>query len=250
MAWLVIWGPIWCYTVFFLLLTFVSLHEYFTIVFPDQRRDRWLGVSFGVIYAVALLYSDDQDWRSLQGLLVVLQFAAYLFSSGPLEQRFHSLSWSLLGAVYIGFLVPHAVLLIRSTNGRVWVSFVLLTIMGGDTLAYFVGSRFGTRKLAPELSPAKTVAGMWGYIIGGCAGGFMVAVFFMNDQNRIEMVCLALLLTLLGQFGDLFESWLKRVFAVKDSGTLLPGHGGVLDRLDSLIFPAVFTTAYIRYFHP
>ena len=116
-------------------------------------------------------------------------------------------------------------------------------------MAYFVGSRFGKRKLAPAISPGKTVEGAWGYIAGSVIAGFLGALFIVQELHWLEAVGLAAWLSILGQAGDLFESWLKRTFAVKDSGHLLPGHGGLLDRLDSLIFPAVFSTAYIRVFH-
>ncbi|HMA80507.1 MAG TPA: phosphatidate cytidylyltransferase, partial [Candidatus Binatia bacterium] len=80
--------------------------------------------------------------------------------------------------------------------------------------------------------------------------GLAAATLLLDQLSWFEVVFLSLALGILGQLGDLFESWIKRVFAVKDSGRLLPGHGGLLDRLDSLIFPAVFTTAYLRVFHP
>jgi phosphatidate cytidylyltransferase len=130
------------------------------------------------------------------------------------------------------------------------VFFVLLVIMMGDTAAYLVGNYFGKRKLVPEISPGKTVEGMLGYVTGSVLGGCLGASFLVTELGAIEVVAVSGILSLLGQIGDLFESSIKRVFAVKDSGTLLPGHGGVLDRLDSLIFPAVFATSYLKVFHP
>ena len=126
---------------------------------------------------------------------------------------------------------------------------VLAVIMSGDTMAYFIGRRFGARKLAPEISPGKTVAGIWGYVIGALIAGWLAALALFASIDWVEISILSVMLSILGQMGDLFESWIKRVFGVKDSGNLLPGHGGLLDRLDSLIFPAVFTTAYLQAFH-
>ena len=85
---------------------------------------------------------------------------------------------------------------------------------------------------------------------GAIIAGIVAAEFLFEQFSWMEIIILSLIVGILGQLGDLFESWIKRVFAVKDSGTLLPGHGGVLDRLDSLIFPAVFTSTYLRVFHP
>jgi phosphatidate cytidylyltransferase len=112
------------------------------------------------------------------------------------------------------------------------------------------GTYFGKRKLAPEISPGKTIEGTLGYVAGSVVGGCLGASFLVRELGAIEVVALSGMLSILGQIGDLFESLIKRVFAVKDSGTLLPGHGGLLDRLDSLIFPAVFTTTYLKVFHP
>ncbi|HWH77189.1 MAG TPA: phosphatidate cytidylyltransferase, partial [Candidatus Binatus sp.] len=107
----------------------------------------------------------------------------------------------------------------------------------------------GKKKLAPGLSPGKTVEGAWGYLAGALLFGLLGGAILVNEVSWIEIFLLSATIGIMGQIGDLFESWIKRVFAVKDSGTLLPGHGGLLDRLDSLIFPAVFTTTYLRIFH-
>jgi phosphatidate cytidylyltransferase len=113
-----------------------------------------------------------------------------------------------------------------------------------------VGRRFGTKKLAPQLSPGKTVEGALAYVAGSITAGIAAGVFLVSELSWVELAIIAVGASILGQVGDLFESWIKRAFSVKDAGQLLPGHGGLLDRLDSLIFPAVFTTAYLRVFHP
>jgi phosphatidate cytidylyltransferase len=155
-----------------------------------------------------------------------------------------------MGGFYIGWLMPDWVFLFRFSSGRRWVFFALLVVLAGDTMAYFIGRRYGVKKLAPEISPGKTWAGAWGYMLGGLVSGIFSAVVLFVEYPFTEIVGLALLIAVLGQVGDLFESLLKRAFDVKDSSALVPGHGGVLDRLDSLIFPAVFTNAYLKVFHP
>jgi phosphatidate cytidylyltransferase len=196
-----------------------------------------------------LLASEDQDFRIQLSLILLLGFCIYPFLGGNLETRLHRLLWTLLGGFYVGFLVPHWVLLFHQPNGRAWVFFVMLIVMSGDSAAYFVGRRFGKTKLAPEISPGKTIEGAIAYLIGGILIGLIGAGYLFTDVSPGEALALSAVLAILGQVGDFFESWIKRVCAVKDSGGLLPGHGGVLDRLDSLIFPAVFTTTYLRYFH-
>jgi phosphatidate cytidylyltransferase len=159
------------------------------------------------------------------------------------------LALTVLGGFYLGYLLPHWILLFRLAQGRYWVAFVLLVIMSGDTVAYFIGGRFGKKRLAPKISPGKTVEGALGYVAGSGAAGFVAGRWFFPELSAGEIIALALTLSILGQLGDLFESWIKRAFAVKDSGQLLPGHGGILDRLDSLIFPGVFAAAYLGMFH-
>jgi phosphatidate cytidylyltransferase len=146
-------------------------------------------------------------------------------------------------------LMPNWIFLFRFPDGRSWVFFVFSVIVAGDTAAYFAGKQFGVKRLAPEISPAKTVAGAWGYLCGSGVAGAIGAPLFLGKYPFLAITALALILAVLGQVGDMFESLLKRVFAVKDSSALVPGHGGVLDRLDSLIFPAVFANAYLRVFH-
>jgi len=146
-------------------------------------------------------------------------------------------------------LVPQLALIFEHKDGRAWVAFVFLVVMAGDTSAYFIGRRFGTRKLAPILSPSKTVEGSIAYAIGSVLIGMIAAVLLALPVGSFEVALLALVMSLLGQIGDLFESLIKRAFAVKDSGELLPGHGGVLDRLDSLIFPIVFANFYLKIIH-
>jgi phosphatidate cytidylyltransferase len=247
---LVGWGSPWVFVGFFVVLNAEALREYFAMAFPGRVREQLWGILFGLSLSLSLLFSQVSKGEMGLSLLFVLFFSVYLFMAGKLQERLNRLAWTLLGAVYLGYLLPHWVLLFRMPHGRAWVFFVLLVIMMGDTAAYLVGNYFGKRKLVPEISPGKTVEGMLGYVTGSVIGGCLGASFLVTELGAIEVVAVSGILSLLGQIGDLFESSIKRVFAVKDSGTLLPGHGGVLDRLDSLIFPAVFATSYLKVFHP
>ena len=247
---LVGWGPPWVFVGFFVVLNAEALREYFAMAFPGRVREQLWGIIFGLSLSVVLLFSRVSKGELGLSLLFVLFFSIYLFMAGKLQERLNRLAWTLLGAVYLGYLLPHWVLLFRMPHGRAWVFFVLLVIMMGDTAAYVTGTYFGKRKLAPEISPGKTIEGTLGYVAGSVVGGCLGASFLVTELGAIEVVALSGILSILGQIGDLFESLIKRVFAVKDSGTLLPGHGGLLDRLDSLIFPAVFATTYLKVFHP
>ncbi len=247
---LVGWGPVWAFAGVFVALVIEALREYFVMAFPGRVKEQLWGILFGLSLSLVLLLSGVSKGELGLSLLFVLFFSIYLFMSGKLEERLKRLAWTLVGAVYLGYLLPHWVLLFRMPHGRAWVFFVLLVIMVGDTAAYFIGTCFGTRKLAPEISPGKTVEGALGYVAGSVIVGCLGAKFLITELGATEVIALSAMLSILGQIGDLFESLIKRVFAVKDSGILLPGHGGLLDRLDSLIFPAVFATTYLKVFHP
>ena len=249
LACLIGWGEPWLFSVVFLLLTVVALREYFVMVCPDDSWQQVRGIIFGSALSLTVLLAPVSSivlW--LSALLLVL-FAFTLWSAESLADRVNRLGWTLLGGLYIGLLVPQIAVLFVLDEGRAWVTFVFLVVMAGDSSAYFIGRRFGARKLAPELSPGKTVEGAVAYVIGSLVIGVITAVILALPVTTFVAAMLALIMSLLGQLGDLFESLIKRAFAVKDSGELLPGHGGVLDRLDSLIFPVVFATFYLKVIH-
>ena len=244
------WGSPWFFTAFILLVTAVALFEFFTMALPGYVMGQILGVVFGVAVSLVVVVPQVRHQELWLSILLVLCFSGFLFCSGKLNDKFTRVASTLLGGFYLGLLMPNWIFLFRFANGRNWVFFVLAVIMAGDATAYFAGRRFGVRKLAPEISPAKTRAGAWGYMLGSVVVGILAASWLVADYPMVEVVALTLILAVSGQVGDLFESLLKRVFGVKDSSSLIPGHGGVLDRLDSLIFPAVFANAYLRVFHP
>ena len=243
------WGYPWLFHGIFLLIIIGALREYFAIVFPGHLRDQLIGIASGFAVSLVVFLSELARVELFLPPLLVLFFSIYLIMDGQLQERLMRLAWTLLGALYLGYLLPQWISLFRRPDGRAWVFFVLVVVMVGDTCAYFVGRRFGKRKLAPEISPGKTMEGAMAYIAGSVLAGCLAGRFLAVGLTWGELVILSGLLGVLGQIGDLFESWIKRVFAVKDSGTWFPGHGGLLDRLDSLIFPAVFTTAYLKAFH-
>lgn len=247
---IIAWSQPGYFALLVFLVTVIALCEYFLIVFRDRVKERVFGIILGVLVSLGVIFPVSLEPGMWLGLVVVLAFSTYLFFDGKLEQRYQHLGWTLLGTLYIGYLVPYLILLYRSHEGREWVFFVLLVIMSGDTAAYFVGSSLGKHKLYPEVSPGKTVEGAVASVAASLVVGVLGGIILLPAISWVESLLLSLVLSVLGQAGDLFESWIKRVFSVKDSGHLLPGHGGLLDRMDSLIFPVVFTAYYLRLLHP
>lgn len=120
--------------------------------------------------------------------------------------------------------------------GLIYILLALFTIWATDSGAYFIGKSLGKRKLWPEISPNKTVEGFFGGIFSALIVGVLFYVFSSLDYTLLQLLLISLIIAIFGQLGDLVQSAYKRHYGVKDSGKLLPGHGGILDRLDSLIF--------------
>jgi phosphatidate cytidylyltransferase len=150
----------------------------------------------------------------------------------------------ILGIMYIPLLMSHFILIRQMPAGVVWIFFILVLAFCGDIAAYYVGRTWGKRKLLPQVSPGKTVEGTIGLVCGSITGCLIFRGVFLPELLVIHAVVLGMVGSIIGQLGDLCESALKRAAGVKDSGVLLPGHGGVLDRLDCLMFITPFVYYY------
>jgi len=155
-------------------------------------------------------------------------------------------AWLLLGAAYAGGFLGTAALLRNLPAGRELIYLLVLTTWAGDSGAYYAGRSFGRRPLAPAISPKKTLEGAAGGLLAAALVALIAGRWFLPGFSGAEAAVLGLLLAVVGTLGDLVESALKRAVGVKDSGALIPGHGGVLDRLDSLMFAGPFLYALVR----
>jgi phosphatidate cytidylyltransferase len=200
-------------------------------------------VGFGLLVAASVL-TGTLPWAGAAiSATVIGGLAVPLWRHEDLGRAVGRVGLLVLGVLYVGFFIPHVVPLREQPDGWRWALFTVYTAMGCDTGAYFAGRAWGRRKLLPAVSPSKTVEGA----MGGLAGAVVIAllaraVFFPRPVP--EVVGLALVIAVLAELGDLCESALKRAFGAKDSGWIIPGHGGILDRLDSLLFPFVFVFYY------
>jgi phosphatidate cytidylyltransferase len=194
----------------------------------------------GLVLGLLLLLSFSTARPSLPGFFLVLgmlgYFLYYLLGYEQFPQLLPELALSCLGLLYVPFLLGHFFWLWQLPQGRYWLLWFLLVIFAGDTGAYYTGRWLGVTKLYPQVSPGKTVAGSLGGLASSLAVGLGLGLWLPLGASLLALVSLSLLAALIGQFGDLFESMLKRRAQVKDASSLLPGHGGLLDRLDSLSF--------------
>lgn len=171
----------------------------------------------------------------------------YLFSYGQIEQLARDLALNTLGLLYLPFLLGHFVWLRYLQDGEWWVLWLLAVIFAGDTGAFYFGRTWGKRKLYPTVSPGKTWEGAVGGTVACLLAGVLLGQRWLPEVSVRFLASLSLILAVLGLLGDLMESMIKRQAQVKDAGQLLPGHGGMLDRLDSILF-AVPAVVYARLF--
>jgi phosphatidate cytidylyltransferase len=206
-------------------------------------------VAAGYIAAAILVTISLQNNPALNLLLahfVVLVLTAGVLISAtlrgaPFDKMIASAGATILGVLYIPLLGSHLLSLrmgFDQTLSAHLLSFFFLVLMGGDAGAYYIGSAFGKHKLAPSISPGKTWEGAIGGVLAALAMGALAHFWFFREFPLKYIMPLAALMTVLGIFGDLAESALKRSVGAKDAANILPGHGGVLDRLDSLLFNA------------
>lgn len=168
-----------------------------------------------------------------------------LFSKMPLEDTFRTVGFTFLNVFYVPFYFSFIILL-KNINYH-YVFFLFAIIWVSDSFAYFLGSRYGKHKLYELISPKKSIEGFVAGLIGGILAGFIYSMFFMKI-GFLHVIVISFLISLFGAVGDLIESMFKRKAQVKDSGHIFPGHGGMLDRIDSLLFGAPILYFYIELF--
>ena len=210
---------------------------------------------FGLIWVLLFILSRDSELLSiiephfnLTLLTPILLTSAVVLSLVWLlirpqkEEASVGWVWTLAGILYLGWMLSHLVAIRGLDDGRDWVFLALFATFASDTTAYFVGRAWGTSKLAPSISPGKT----WEGAIAGLMGAIIVSLLFTLTLplELWQAILLGFLISSFGQIGDLVESLFKRNMGAKDSSQLLPGHGGFLDRIDSVVFAGVVVYYY------
>jgi phosphatidate cytidylyltransferase len=229
-----LYGRGWPFRILVGAVVLLSAMEYCRMLLP-LPRDRAVGViGTGLAYVSGAILPFP---LSLASILVCIAGIAFHFlpAEGTPGERVRSAAVSVLGVVYLGGFLstyPRTILL---PGGEHWVLLGVVIAAAGDTSAYFVGRAFGKRPLSPRLSPNKTVEGALAGLIGSMLFAAVYAAVFLPGVRTWFILCAAAILAGVNQGGDLFESMLKRAAGVKDSGKLLPGHGGMLDRVDGII---------------
>jgi phosphatidate cytidylyltransferase len=250
---LIFFGNIWLMTLFWLIVAELATYEYLKLAAVGaEAHDAklripiwWMALGTALAFVVTLPNFPVEAQLPVLSALTLALFAWNGFRS-PLIQVLPDTAQGLFGLIYIAYPLTLVPLLWKSEDGPALVLFLMVCVWAGDIAALYIGRAFGKRKLAPRLSPGKT----WVGSIASIAGSVLVAalVIFISDTltargNTLlhiseplwQSLLLAAILNIAAQLGDLLESAIKRGAGVKDSGTMLPGHGGILDRIDALL---------------
>ena len=230
---------------FMLLAGGIGLKEYFTMSLSEAEQPyRTLGICLGITPIVAAYHGSLETTAAAFTLAMVLFFVVLLFSYTDLLGRVadqNILSFMVrfvFGFAYIGLLGAHVILIFKQPQGSHWLILLFLITGMSDSCAYYAGRAFGKHKLCPQISPGKTVQGFIGGLIGAVLATVLLGHYLFPATPAWAIGLIAGLTTCLGVVGDLIESVIKRSVKVKDSGSILPGHGGLLDRMDSLLISA------------
>lgn len=241
--------PPWAFTSMVLLGTAAASFELGRMVAPDHFLGRaWLALaSLGLV--LGMVFIQDAPTLAFSFIGVTLGgLLVSLLSASPVEGAAGRMAWFVAGPLYIGLLLSTLVMLHQRPQGGSWVVLAMMLAWFGDTGGYFAGRAFGKHPLAPSISPKKTREGALGSVVGSTLAALLAHFWYLPSLPLSAALALALLGGTCGQLGDLCESLIKRSTGVKDSGRLIPGHGGILDRIDGLMFCGAITWAYAHYF--
>jgi len=202
---------------------------------------------FGLVWVLLFIASAHfEPYYSLVVLSAAVVFSlVWLLFASTVEHASVNWAWTLAGVIYIGWMLSLLIPLRGLDAGRDWVFLALLTVIAVDTSAFFVGRAIGRHSLWPRISPGKTWEGAIGGFLAGIGASLALAAMLPLIAVSWQIAVLGALVGVFAQLGDLAESMLKRSAGVKDASRLMPGHGGLLDRLDSVIFTVAVVYGYV-----
>ena len=245
------WGGELLFLIIVLLLAGVGLTEYFRAALPDEHiGERVMGTGLGLFILICIflesrvLQGNGSSWYflSIAGCATsfFVLFFYSIFTAQEMAAAVNRMALKMFGMLYVCLFFSYMILLRAKPQGPSLILFLLFVTWAGDAGSYIVGSWKGKRPLCPRISPKKTVEGAAGGFIWGISVAAVSLFFLFKGTPPGYGLMIGAGINIMNQLGDLSESIIKRAFGIKDSGVIFPGHGGVLDRIDSLLFAAPF----------
>lgn len=236
------------FALFIAAIVAAAMAEYSSMVFGGGRPAE---KSLSIIIALLVITAAWSGGASLILATVTLSllglFSLSLLKGGEPGRQMKTVMSIVFGILYIAVMMSFFILIRSGEEGRIWVFFLIVMAFSTDVSAFYAGRTWGSRKLLPSVSAGKTVEGSLGGTAGCVAACVIYAILFLPELWPGHAIVMGFMGSILGQLGDLSESSLKRASNMKDSGSLVPGHGGILDRLDSFLFMAPFLYYYKQY---
>jgi phosphatidate cytidylyltransferase len=246
---ILVWGRTPGLDLLLAIVLILSADEYAKMTLPSHRSTaRALLSMYGLALVFAVLYGTSFAMMGAFAVGLLVLFGWSVFGVSDTAEGGRAAAYMALGFAYVPFLLSFIGQLRRFDSGLGWIFLLLVITWFGDTGAYLAGRAFGRTKLLERVSPNKTREGAIGGLLLAIAGACLVKWLALERVSWAHAVALGILVDAAGVIGDLFESMLKRSFDVKDTGSILPGHGGILDRIDSLLFAAPVAWCYAKAF--
>lgn len=221
-----------------MLVTLIGQTEFYSF-FKVETKYRIVGLASGVVL-FSMVFRSGAPSEDFLIVVFIIIAVTRLFANKLPEKALKDVSYAFIGVMYIPFLLSYQIKL--REFGPEWIIYLDSCVWGADSLAYYMGKGLGKRKLYETVSPKKTIVGAYGSVIGAIFISLLFNVILSLDLSILQAVALGLVIGVVSIVGDLVESMFKRDSGIKDSGSVIPGHGGILDKIDGLIFvsPVVY----------
>jgi len=250
-----IYSPPWLIQLTILIFSILAFWEYMGLTqknLPLLKKIAGTLLGGATVYIFVFEINDFRNAVQWFTFIILSSSILHLGGKNELSERFSNLVAFVFGLFYLGLLIVHWGFICTLAHWKFWFFLMLACTFASDTGGYIFGHWLGKHKLSPRLSPGKTIEGFLGGILMALLGGFLVRLFFWPEISLLYLLVLSALIATIAPLGDLTESLMKRAMGVKDSGKFIPGHGGVLDRVDALLFagPIVYYGAiyYLKNF--
>ena len=239
-------APPWVFTILILFVALVGLNEFYSMMRPKVAE---MILFLNYLLTIALFFSllgKGPLYISIFPLFVLFPLASFIFTYPKHRAKMGDIGQIIMGPFYICLPLAFLAIIARLPQGQLWVFFILAVTFAGDISSFYSGRLLGGHKLT-QISPGKTWEGALGGLTANLVSAGILGYLFFPSLSIISIMVLGIVIGICGQVGDLAESMLKRISNIKDSGKILPGHGGILDRIDSLLFAIPVLYIYLSY---